>query len=406
MLSSEKKKYKNNIILDYLHMFFRNVNFTHGIWILFLVSRGLSYIEVGVLEMIFHISSLIMEVPTGVIGDLYGRRTSRILGVLSYFIYIGIVLLTSNMVLLVIAFIICGMSYTFESGSSDAMVYDSLKEINKEDQFMKVNGIKEVIYQIASVLVLLLTGWLLSEKFELDYMLTIIMFVIAFFMLFMMKETKIPHQTEGLTFRQRMNEHFVKTWRVITSSKRLTLLIIIGALLLAPVTSLFIWAQDYFTSNGYSNTWMLYFLAIHSTASALGGFLAAKVEKKFGEKKMLIVIPILMAICFWLVLSIDFGYIGFIVVGFLESIFYVVLIDYINRMIPSETRASVLSFLGMSFSMVMIIIFPVMGLIGELSKLWFGYLFVAIVVTIVVILLQIVIKNNHLDEQITVKTAE
>ena len=400
MVNTEKRKYQNNIILDYLHMFFRNVNFTHGIWILFLISRGSTYIEVGILEMIFHISSLVMEVPTGVIGDLYGRRTSRLLGILSYFIYIGIILMTNNMFFLVIAFIICGMSYTFESGSSDAMVYDSLKEIGKENSFMKVNGIKEVIYQTASVLVLLLTGWLLSDKFQLNYILTIIMFLIAFFIIFLMKETKLPHNLAGLKFKQRMNEHFVKTWKVITSSKRLTLLIIIGALLLAPVTSLFIWAQDYFTTNGYSNAWMLYFLAIHSIASAIGGFMASWIERKFGERRMLIVIPMLLAVCFWLTLSAKIGFVGFIVVGFLESIFYVVLIDYINRMIPSETRASVLSFLGMSFSMVMIFIFPVMGLIGQLSKLWFGYLFVAIIVTIVVIILLFVIKNNHLNQDL------
>lgn len=399
-MNMEQKKYKKNIILDYLHMFFRNVNFTHGIWILFLLSRGSTFIEVGILEMVFHISSLIMEVPTGVIGDLYGRRTSRLLGIISYFIYIGILLITNNMFFLVIAFIICGISYTFESGSGDAMVYDSLKEIGQEKKFMKVNGIKEVIYQTASVLVLFLTGWLLSEKFELNYILTAAMFLIAFFIISLMKETKLPHNTEGLSFKNRMNEHFVKTWKVITSSKRLTLLIIIGALLFAPVTSLFIWAQDFFTSNGYSNTWMLYFLAIHSIASAIGGFIASKVEAKFGERKMLIIIPILMAVCFWVTLSVQFGYIGFIVVGFLESIFYVILIDYVNRMIPSETRASVLSFMGMSFSMVMIIIFPIMGIIGQVSSLWYGYLFVAIIVTIVVILLMIVIRKNHLNDSI------
>ena len=122
-MNSDRKRYKLNILLDYLHMFFRNTNFTHGIWVAFLLIRGFSLLDVGVFEMIFHISSLTMEVPTGVIGDLYGRRTSRLLGIFTYFIYIGIILFSTNYLLLVIGFIFCGISYTFESGSGDALVY-------------------------------------------------------------------------------------------------------------------------------------------------------------------------------------------------------------------------------------------------------------------------------------------
>ena len=142
------------------------------------------------------------------------------------------------------------MSYTFESGSGDALLYDSLKEIGEEDSFMKVNGIREVIYQVSTVLVLVLTGLLLEGKHNIDFILTSIMFLLALISILLMKETKIPHETKGLSFKQRLNEHFVKTWKVVVSNKRLTLLIVIGALLFAPVTSLFIFAQDYFIYNG------------------------------------------------------------------------------------------------------------------------------------------------------------
>lgn len=73
MNKTETRGYKRNIVLDYLHTFFRNTNFTQGIWAAFLLVKGFSLIDVGIFETIFHISSLTMEVPTGVIGDLYGR---------------------------------------------------------------------------------------------------------------------------------------------------------------------------------------------------------------------------------------------------------------------------------------------------------------------------------------------
>ncbi|MBN2540224.1 MAG: MFS transporter [Bacilli bacterium] len=389
MKAVKRNAYKRNIFLDYLHMFFRNTNFTHGIWAAYLLLKGYSLIDVGLFEMIFHISSLAGEVPTGVVGDLLGRRVSRMLGILSYFVYIGLMLFgIHSYFLIIIAFVICGLSYTFESGSGDALVYDSLKEIGEENKFMKVNGIREVVYQVATVVVLFLTGWLLEGEHATDFYLTAGLFVIAFVMIFLMKETHIPHDTQGLSFRKRMNDHFVKTWKIVRGNKRLLTLIIIGALLFAPVTSLFIYAQEYFQYLGFSERWMLFFLAFHALSAAIGGFIASKVEQKLGEKTLMLVVPILFAISFWLTLEPNFGFVAFIALGLLESLFYVILFDYMNRVIPSEARASVLSFFGMSFSAVMIMIFPIMGLIGELTSIWIAYLFLAIIVTIVVVFLE------------------
>nr|MCK5732454.1 MFS transporter [Mycoplasmatota bacterium] len=398
MISSEKKAYKRNIVLDYIHTFFRSTNFTHGIWVAYLLVRGFNLLDVGLFETVFHLSSLTMEVPTGVIGDLYGRKTSRVLGIITYFIYIAIMLLSMNYFLIIIGFIFCGVSYTFESGSADALVYDSLKEIGEEDSFMKVNGIREVIYQASAVLVLALTGLLLEGKHNIDFLLTGIMFLLALVSILMMKETHIPHKTEGLSFKQRINEHFVKTWKVVVSNKRLTLLIVIGALLFAPVTSLFIYAQDYFQYNGFSERWMLWFLAGHSLTAAIGGFLASRIEKKVGEKKLLYILPIVLALCFWVTLIPTYGFIGFIIIGFIDSLFFVVIFDYINKLIPSETRASVLSFFGMCFSFVMILTFPIMGLIGDSTSIWWAFFFIAVVISCVVLILLYILNNNHLEK--------
>jgi MFS family permease len=47
---------------------------------IYLASRGFSLLQLGVLESVFHITSFIMEVPTGAVADLWGRKASRIAG--------------------------------------------------------------------------------------------------------------------------------------------------------------------------------------------------------------------------------------------------------------------------------------------------------------------------------------
>lgn len=394
-----KSAYQRNIRLEYLHTFFRNTNFTHGIWAAFLLFKGFSLLDVGVFETVFHISSLIFEVPTGVFGDLFGRKASRLMGGLTYAIYIALMLLTVNYGLLIIAFIFCGMSYTFESGSGDALVYDSLKEIKLEHRFMKVNGIKEVIYQSATVIVLFLTGWLLEGRYHTDFYLTAGMLVIAMITILRMKETHLPHETQGMTLHQRINDHFVKTFKVVTSNKRLTLLILFGALLLAPITAIYIYGQEYFIFNGFRERWMLYFLAFHALSAAIGGFFAERIEQKIGEQKLMFIVPLLMMLCFWGVLIPYFGFVTFILIGFLDSLFFVVIFDYINKLIPTKTRASVLSFFGMCFSLVMILVFPVVGWISTKTNIRYGYLFVAIVVSLVVIVLQVLTAKRYFVNQ-------
>ena len=71
---------KGNIKKNYLYTSLQNFNLTSGVWMLYLAFKGLSLFEIGIMEAIFHITSFTMEVPTGIVADLLGRRTSRILG--------------------------------------------------------------------------------------------------------------------------------------------------------------------------------------------------------------------------------------------------------------------------------------------------------------------------------------
>ncbi|MCD6482193.1 MAG: MFS transporter, partial [Candidatus Izimaplasma sp.] len=174
-------------------------------------------------------------------------------------------------------------------------------------------------------------------------------------------------------------------------------LIIIGAMMAAPITVLFMYLQNHLSLLGYSYSTIGILLAIHSLFAAVGGVLAYKLEKKYKERKILMFIPLLMTISFWLILIDDIIFIPFIILGFLDSIFYVVLGDYINKIIPSETRATALSFSGLMFSIVMIVIFPLIGAIGDLYNLKVSFFILAIIITLFYFFLLNILRKNHLE---------
>lgn len=73
-------KIKRNIKVDYIYRFLSSFDITSGIWVLYLGYKGMSLIQIGILESIFHITGFISEIPTGAMADLIGRKRLIVLG--------------------------------------------------------------------------------------------------------------------------------------------------------------------------------------------------------------------------------------------------------------------------------------------------------------------------------------
>ena len=388
-------KYRKNILLDHFHTFFRNFNVTQGIWLVYLYSRGFSIFEIALFEGIFHLTSLLFEIPTGAIADIFGRKTSRIIGIFSYFLYIAILLNSTNFYMVGLSFVFCGLSYVFESGAAEAIVYDSMLQTEEEHKFIKFLGTKEAIFQITGFIALMVSGVIANQNYDYNFYLTGVFFVLALISILNMKEVPIDRKKEKLSMKEQIKNQFYISSKTAIKNKEVFFLIVIGALMTAPTTTIFFYLQNYFDLNNVPIYIFTLYLGLHSGGSALGGIFADKLEKKFGMKMILHYIPLLISVMFWLILIDEIIVIPFIILGVLDSIFYVVLSDYINRRVSSEERATVLSFFGMFFSVVMIVVFTVIGLVIDRINFDIAFVILAIIVTVFYIALQFVIKRNN-----------
>ncbi len=117
-----------------------------GLWIIYLASRGFSLIHLGILESTFHITSFLMEIPTGAVADIWGRKTSRILGLFFYLISLMLLFLSTNYVFQLVGFVICAIGYNLESGAGEALLYDSFDMKAKETKYMSIAGKKNLYF--------------------------------------------------------------------------------------------------------------------------------------------------------------------------------------------------------------------------------------------------------------------
>lgn len=126
-----------NIKIAYIVATFRNAWFWLGVWILFYLSIT-NYSGIGIVESTLFFTAIILEVPTGALADVLGKKITIIISFfLSALCNFGIAYST-NLTHLLISVVVGGIGMSLYSGAFDALIYDSLLQEKKESTFNKV----------------------------------------------------------------------------------------------------------------------------------------------------------------------------------------------------------------------------------------------------------------------------
>lgn len=375
-------KFKKNINKNYWFEFFIGLNFTQIIWMVYFAYKGLTLVEIGLAESIFHMSSLVMEIPTGAIADIYGRRNSRLLGVIVKIIYLIVLIFVNSFAFAALAMFLAALSYNLDSGADTALVYDTLVEINEVDSFSKVQGYREVIIQVSSLIGIFLGGILSDYNYTFAIVGAIIMFIIAFIVGSTLIEPISKTKTEKISF----SNHLVLSYQEIISKPKLIVVMLFGAVILTSLITAHYYISLYWINQGNSLSIISIWFMLQSGGSILGGILVSRLIKT-NHFFWIKIISLLIALCLWLIIHPNFGLIALFLLGFMDSLLYVTLMHIVNDSIKSEQRATLLSVNSMFFSLVMIIIFPLFGYIGDITSLSNAFYALAVFTTIIAFIL-------------------
>jgi MFS family permease len=113
-----------------------------GVNTLFLLEAGLNIFEVFVANAAFTAAMALFEVPTGVVADTRGRRISFLLSestlVVGTLAYVGVAAIGGGVVLFSLAGVILGLGYTFYSGAVEAWLVDALRATGYQRELDRV----------------------------------------------------------------------------------------------------------------------------------------------------------------------------------------------------------------------------------------------------------------------------
>jgi MFS family permease len=101
-----------------------------GVNTLFLLDAGLSFFEVFLANAAFSAGMVVFEVPTGVVADTLGRRVSFLLSVVvlsvTTLLYVALAEVEAGVVAFAVVSVLMGLGFTFYSGAMEAWLVDAL----------------------------------------------------------------------------------------------------------------------------------------------------------------------------------------------------------------------------------------------------------------------------------------
>lgn len=182
-----------NIRIFYFMSTVQSAAFVNGNWLFFWL-RLMSFGEVGLVDALSFAFGLLMEVPTGAISDLVGKRRTVILA--NVCLGVGFMVMAAADVtwVLVVGFWIAQIGWAFFSGAAEALAYDSLKEQGQEARFDRVMANATSIDLTVMVTATLVGGWLYTLNERLPHYAWGIAFCIGAIACLWLREPRVEDQ--------------------------------------------------------------------------------------------------------------------------------------------------------------------------------------------------------------------
>jgi MFS family permease len=348
-------------------------SFIWGINTIFLLDAGLSNLEAFAANAFFTAGMVLFEVPTGIVADTVGRRTSYLLGTLtltaSTLLYVLLWQIEAPFWQWALVSMFLGLGFTFFSGAVEAWLVDALTATGFTGELESVFGRGQVVTGAAMLTGSVAGGFIaqqtsLGVPFVLRGVVLVVMFVIAFRLMHDVGFTPEKGGRPLAEMRKVASASIDYGWRVPAVKWLMVEALFTGGVGLYGFYALQPYLLElYGDPTAYSIAGLV--AAIVAGAQILGGLAAPRIRRLFHRRtSALIVTAALSSLTLGVIGIVEtfWAVVGLIVVwGLLFAASMPIRQTYLNGLIPSRQRATILSFDSMMDSTGGVWAQPVLG---------------------------------------------
>lgn len=142
-----KKIVRNYLIFNFLFSF--SHAFAFPVYVLFLKDNSLNMTEIGLVNLIYMIAMFVLEVPTGVAADFFGRKISVVVGTFITGIAFLCYFFSHGLFGFMLSETIMAIGACFISGALDAWVKDTLDYNGYEGKIGAIFSKSEIVINLA-----------------------------------------------------------------------------------------------------------------------------------------------------------------------------------------------------------------------------------------------------------------
>jgi MFS family permease len=364
-------------------------SFIWGINTLFLLDAGLSSTAAFTANALFTAGMVLFEVPTGVVADTWGRRASYLLGSVTLAVSTVLYWLAwqahAPFWAWAVTSVLLGLGFTFFSGATEAWLVDALKftgfKGNLETVFAKGQIVAGAAMLSGSVLGGLVAQWTnLGVPYLLRGLALVVTFVVAFAYMrdwgFVPKSGRHPGREMGQVVRASVRYGLGNRpvrWMMLAAP------FTFGVGIYAFYAMQPYLLELYGDEQAYSIAGLA--AAIIAGAQIAGGMAAPRVRLLFRNRTSALLAGLLLEIGLLALLGLTGTFwvaVGLLVLwGLAAAATLPIRQAYLNGLIPSEQRATVLSFDNLLGSSGGVVIQPALGKVADVWSYSTSYLVAA-----------------------------
>jgi predicted MFS family arabinose efflux permease len=338
--------------------------------VLFYEHYGLDIEQIVLLKTILSLSILVLEVPSGYLADLWGRKACLVVGsgvwVASWLIYCT----GASFAEFAIAEILAGVAGSLISGANTALGYDTLIQLGKEQHYQVWEGRLGAIAGISEAVCGIIGAAIASINLVYPFYLQTLCLVIYFGLAVTLVE---PKSHRAIAQTQKLNQ--LKNIIIdVYKRPQLRWLILLSSIF-SSATFLIVWlSQDYLQQlnipiQAFGWAWAIFHLGM-SLASINSHYL----QRILGIKRAILLLIIILATSYVCLGSISqmWGIVFIVSIYLVRGFCSPLILNALNQQIASSVRATILSLNSLVFRVAFAVVAPLIGAISNSYDLFTG----------------------------------
>lgn len=364
-------------------------SFIWGVNTIFLLNAGLSNFQAFAANAFFTVGQVLFEIPTGIVADTWGRKVSYILGTLtlalSTFLYLLAWQYQAPFWIWAVSSMFLGLGFTFFSGATEAWLVDALEYTGFKGNLESIFAKGQIVGGIAMLSGSILGGVIAQiTNLGVPYIIRTIVLIINFLVaLFLMKDLGFTPRRSANVLKD-MKQTLVTSVDVGLKKPTVRWIMLAAPFTMGVSFYAFYAMQPYLLDlYGDQEAYAVAGLAAAITGGAqiVGGMIVPYVRRLFKTRTSAMATIVALGSITLVVIGLtnDFYLALFLLVlwGLGFSAMLPIRQAYLNGLIPSKQRATVISSDSLLASSGGVIIQPALGRAADVWSYSTSYLFAA-----------------------------